>query len=172
MTYANDPDILLRGIPLSPQDERAIHLIRGSDRCVVRSNEVRISFEEYPADALRIWFPELVVAMREHWFDETNCDQLVELRADMQRRLRTIRADRGIHVGPKWILSDRVSELRPAVRTRLWCGEPQISVRALILALGRFNIASPHVVRHLEDRWRVFRRERELDMYGALTPKV
>jgi hypothetical protein len=40
----------------------------------------------------------------------------------------------------------------------------------LILALGRFHIAPAQVVSDLEQRWRLFRREHELDLQGARTP--
>jgi hypothetical protein len=108
--------------------------------------------------------------LRERWSDGITCDQLIALRVETQRQLGVIRADRGIHPGPRWILSDRPSGTFPAIRLRQWCDEPQISVRALILAVGRFHITSARVVNDLEQQWRMFRREHGLDVFGARTP--
>jgi hypothetical protein len=171
ITYWNDPTVLWRGVPLPAHDQAELDLVHGTDLCRVRSNEIKVSFEEYPAaDALRRWFPEHVTTLRERWSDGITCDQLIALRVETQRQLGVIRADRGIHPGPRWILSDRPSGTFPAIRLRQWCDEPQISVRALILAVGRFHITSARVVNDLEQQWRMFRREHGLDVFGARTP--
>src|SRR5947209_5317509 len=41
-----------------------------------------------------------------------------------------------------------------------------ISVRATILSLGRFGIASPEVTRRTEKEWARYRTENRLDPYG------
>jgi hypothetical protein len=166
ITYLNDPTVLLRGVAFPPHDEAALALVRGSDSCRVQSNQIRVSFEEYPGDALRTWFPELVATLRDRWFDGMSCDQMIVLRADLQRQLAAIRADQGIEARPRWIANDR-SQGR---RFRQWCDEPEISVRAVILAAGRFQVASALIVSDLEQRWRLFRREHGLDLQGARTP--
>src|SRR5687768_11324698 len=43
-------------------------------------------------------------------------------------------------------------------------------MRALILALGRFDVASAQIVSDLEQQWRSFRREHGLDLEGARPP--
>jgi hypothetical protein len=166
LTYANVPTIPWRGVPLRPHDETALALVRESDSCRVRSNEIRMCFEEYPGDARRTWFPELVATLRERWSEGMTCEQLIAFRADVQRQLGAIRAGRGIKAGSKWIQSDRYAGIRIMQR----CSEPRISVRALILALGRYHIAPAQVVSDLEQRWRLFRREHGLDLQGARTP--
>jgi hypothetical protein len=166
ITYFNDPTIPVRGVTSRPHDEAALALIRQSDRCRVQSNEIRVSFQEYPADALRTWFPELVAMLRERCVNQMSCDDLIALRGDMQRLLGAIRAERGIVNGFRWILSRRI----PTCRNREWCDEPRVSVRALILALRRFNVATPGRVSELEQQWRVFRRARGLDLEGRPLP--
>ena len=44
--------------------------------------------------------------------------------------------------------------------------EPHVSVRALILALGRFEITSKDQTRALEKEWAVYRKKHELDSEG------
>ena len=44
---------------------------------------------------------------------------------------------------------------------------PKVSVRAIILALGRFDLASAAEVKALERRWNTYRRQQQLDRYGV-----
>ena len=43
----------------------------------------------------------------------------------------------------------------------------RISVRAAILALGRFRIASPGLTKKLEKEWAIYRKQNQLDLYGC-----
>src|SRR5262249_17914848 len=45
-------------------------------------------------------------------------------------------------------------------------GPYRISVRAAILALGRFGIASPELTKKLEQEWAQYRTQKRLDLYG------
>jgi hypothetical protein len=40
-------------------------------------------------------------------------------------------------------------------------------VRAAILALGRFDVTDAEAVKTLEKRWKKYRQEHQLDVYGA-----
>jgi hypothetical protein len=44
--------------------------------------------------------------------------------------------------------------------------DPHVSVRASILALGRFDVAAREPARVLEKAWSVYRKTAELDLYG------
>jgi hypothetical protein len=48
-------------------------------------------------------------------------------------------------------------------------GPYRISVRAAILALGRFGIASPGSTKILEKEWAKYRTQNRLDLYGRPT---
>ncbi len=48
---------------------------------------------------------------------------------------------------------------------------PRVSVRAAVLALGRFGVTDADTVKTLEKRWKKHRQEHQLDLYGALSPK-
>ena len=44
--------------------------------------------------------------------------------------------------------------------------KPRVSVRAMILALGRFDIASEIQTKKLERGWAKYRKQEGLDLYG------
>ena len=46
--------------------------------------------------------------------------------------------------------------------------EPRVSVRAMILSLGRFGIASKEQVRALEKAWAKYRDVHQLDIEGKM----
>jgi hypothetical protein len=46
-------------------------------------------------------------------------------------------------------------------------GPYRISVRAAILALGRFRIASSGLAKKLEKEWAKYRTQNQLDLYGC-----
>ena len=109
-------------------------------------------------DAQRTWFPEMVDVLRCDWDGSMSMAKLIELRHRLDAMLQSIRSERGI---------------LPAVMTCPRCGSkghaapPRVSVRAVILSLGRFGIASVEEVRALEKLWNRYRRDEQLDLYGG-----
>ena len=65
--------------------------------------------------------------------------------------------------------------LTPIMRCRS-CGtehrmaEPRVSVRAMILALGRFDLAPETQTKKLERGWAKYRKQQGLDLYGKNAP--
>ena len=108
-------------------------------------------------DAQRIWFPEMIVRLRSEWHEEMSIPALIGLRDELDETLHRIRAGRNIQ--------------RPIITCRR-CGrtghaaEPRVSVRALILALARFEIASKDQTRPLEKEWATYRKQHQLDIEG------
>jgi hypothetical protein len=108
-------------------------------------------------DAQRTWFPEIVVRLRAEWHEGMSIPALVGLRDRLDEMLRRIRADRNIQT---------------PIITCLRCGmtghaaEPRVSVRALILALARFEIGSKDQARALEKEWAAYRKQHRLDIEG------
>ncbi len=108
-------------------------------------------------DAQRIWFPEMIVRLRSEWHEEMSIPALIGLRDELDETLHRIRAGRNIQ--------------RPIITCRR-CGrtghaaEPRVSVRALILALARFEIASKDQARVLEKEWAAYREQHRLDIEG------
>ena len=109
-------------------------------------------------DAQRTWFPEMVDVLRCDWERSMSMVKLIELRHRLDAMLQSIRSERGI---------------LPAVMTCPSCGSkghaapPRVSVRAVILSLGRFGMASVEDVRDLQKLWNRYRRDEQLDLYGA-----
>jgi hypothetical protein len=95
-------------------------------------------------DAQRTWFPEMVVRLRSKWLEGVSLPTLISLRDELDGMLQRIGTARNIQT--------------PIITCRR-CGttdraaEPHVSVRALILALGRFGIASKDQTRALEKAW-------------------
>jgi len=109
-------------------------------------------------DPGRTWFPEMVDTLRREWHEAMSIAELVRLRERLDAMLQSIRSER---------------KIRPPLMTCPKCGkrghaaEPRVSVRAMILSLGRFGIASPTDARRLERAWTKYQRENGLDLYGA-----
>ena len=71
--------------------------------------------------------------------------------------LHKIRAER--HIRPPVIRCSRCGHVGEAA-------EPDVSVRAMILSLGRFGMVAPDQVKALEQRWAALRKQNGLDLYG------
>jgi hypothetical protein len=112
------------------------------------------------SDAQRVWFPEMIGRLRSQWHQGMPLDAIVELRDDLDAMLQRIRSERRI---------------RSAVFRCSRCGyvgegaDPRVSVRATILSLGRFGIATADQTRALEKAWAAKRKEIRLDLYGKET---
>ena len=108
-------------------------------------------------DASRAWFSEMVEALRREWKPEMAWEQVIALRDRLDAMLQEIRSSRQIRPPTMWC---------PACNQRTRQAPPSVSVRALILALGRFGIVPPAEVKSLEKRWATHRKENDLDRNG------
>jgi hypothetical protein len=110
-----------------------------------------------PGERSQVWHPELVALLRTEWRSELPWETVVQLRDRLQSLLEALRTQRGI--------------LPPVMRCA-HCGAtgreapPVISVRAMLLSLGRFEIAAPELVRQRERAWTRHRRGHNLDLVG------
>jgi len=108
-------------------------------------------------DAQRTWFPEMVARLQAEWHKGMSIPALIGLRDELDETLHRIRAGRNIQT---------------AIITCRRCGmtghaaEPRVSVRSLILALARFEIASKDQTRALEKDWAAYRKQHRLDIEG------
>jgi hypothetical protein len=111
-------------------------------------------------DAQRVWFREMIERLRSQWHPGMSFDAIVKLRDDLDAMLQQIRAERNIH---------------PRVFRCTQCGhagvgaDPRVSVRAMILSVGRFGIAPAEQIRALEKAWAEHRKEKGLDLYGVVS---
>ncbi len=114
-------------------------------------------------DAQRTWFPEMVVRLRAEWYEGMSIPALIGLREELDGTLPRIRTGRNIKT--PIITCRRCGTTGPAA-------EPHVSVRALILALARFEIASKDQTRALEKEWAAYRKQHRLDVAGKASAGV
>ena len=108
-------------------------------------------------DASRTWFSEMIETVRQEWNLEMSWEQVFTLRDRLDAMLKEIRTSRNI----------RPSTMRcPVCNQRTQQAPPSVSVRALILALGRFGIVAGAEVKSLDKRWAKHRKENSLDLNG------
>jgi hypothetical protein len=103
------------------------------------------------------WFPELVAELRESWRHDLSWDAVIELRNRLQRSLEVILSTRGIT--PAKVRCSHCGHVGPGA-------PPVISVRAMLLALRRFEIESEASVRRLDKEWAKHRALHQLDLNG------
>ena len=114
-------------------------------------------------DAQRTWFPEMVARLRSNWHDGMSMPDLISLRDELDGMLQWIRSSRNI---------------RTPIITCRRCGmtaraaAPHVSVRALILALPRFETASKDAARALEKEWAAYRQHRRLTGEGKVVEEM
>ena len=106
-------------------------------------------------DTQRTWFPEMIVRLRAEWHAGMSMPTLISLRDELDGMLHRIRTGRNIET--PIIICSKCGLKGPAA-------EPHVSVRALILALARFEITSKDQTRALEGEWAAYRKEHQLDV--------
>ena len=100
----------------------------------------------------------MIVALRSEWRDAIPPRELIALSDRLDEMLRRIRSERNIS-SPMLTCPDCGARTRAA--------DPRVTVRAMILALGRFEIAPESTVKPVEKAWAKYRKEHGLDLYGA-----
>jgi hypothetical protein len=108
-------------------------------------------------DRSRTWFPEMIESLRQRWRSDLGIEEVIVLAHELDRMVQDIRTERDI----------RPPTYRcPKCGRRVPAGQPRVSVRATILAAGRFGIAADADVRRLERHWKQHRSREQLDPYG------
>ena len=110
-----------------------------------------------PGDAQRSWFPEIIEMLHKEWNSSMPIEELIVLVKHLDEKLQYIRKSRNIIPPMMWC---------PVCKKNQRTAEPKLSVRATILALGRFNISTQDNVKVLEKEWKKYRKEKGLDIYG------
>jgi hypothetical protein len=108
-------------------------------------------------DAQKVWFPELIEMVRQAGAPAMSMDALLRLRDRLDTALQTIRRTRQIVPAMMWCSH---------CQARHRAAPPSVSVRATILALGRFTRATASEVQALEKRWNSYRRQHQLNREG------
>jgi hypothetical protein len=84
-------------------------------------------------DAQRTWFPAMIALLGQTWSPSMAEGEWLALRDRLDTLLQTIRRERQIVSAMMWC---------PHCHARHPAAPPTVSVRAMILALGRFGLAS------------------------------
>lgn len=108
-------------------------------------------------DSQRVWFPEMLARLEREWGEAMSFAALIALSDSLDTMLQQIRSER--HISSPIFTCPKCG-----VRGRM--AEPRVSVRAMILALGRFGIATPAQTKTLERGWAKYRNLHGLDLYG------
>ena len=111
-------------------------------------------------DGNRVWFPEMIETLRSRWDAAMPFPVLIEL-CNILDGMFQRRRPRGPILPP----GSRCPECGRIVGSESQ-ERHSISVRATILSLGRFGIASPEVTKRTEKEWARYRAENRLDLYG------
>ncbi len=104
-------------------------------------------------DAQRVWFPELIAIVRQAGNPAMSMDALLRLRDRLDASLQTLRQTRQILPAMMWC---------PHCQARHRAAPPSVSVRATLLAVGRFTQATAAEVQALEKQWNRYRRQHQL----------
>jgi len=111
-------------------------------------------------DGNRVWFPEMIETLRSRWNTAMPFPVLIEL-CNILDGMFQRRRPRGpfLPQGSRCPACGRIVSSERQQRHG-------ISVRATILSLRRFGIASPEVTNRTEKGWARYRAENRLDLYG------
>src|SRR5919201_1375559 len=108
-------------------------------------------------DAQKVWFPELIAIVRQMGEPSMSMDALLRLRDQLDTTVKTLRQTRQILPAMMWC---------PHCQARHRAAPPSVSVRATILALGRYTRATASEVQTLEKQWNRYRKQHQLDRDG------
>jgi len=108
-------------------------------------------------DASRHCFPEMISMLKTEWNPSMSWEEIISFRDRLNKTLQEIRTTRNIRSPMIWC---------PKCQARHRSAPPKISVRALILALGRFQVVDEAQVKKIEKEWKKYRKDHKLDLYG------
>ena len=108
-------------------------------------------------DSQRVWFPEMVARLEREWGEAMSLAALIGLRDGLDSMLQQIRSER--HISSPLFTCPKCGRRGPMP-------VPRVSVKAMILALSRFGIATPTKIETLEREWAKYRDQEGLDLYG------
>jgi hypothetical protein len=114
-------------------------------------------------DPQRVWFPAMLASLRGGWNSQMSFPALIGLRNKLDAMLQQIRSER--HIVSPVLRCPKCGTTGPSA-------EPHVSVRALILALGRFGITSQKDTKKTERDWAEYRVHNRLDLYGQASAPV
>ena len=95
--------------------------------------------------------------LKTDWNASMSWEEIIQLRDSLDETLQELRKDRNIQPAMMWC---------PKCQMRHRSAPPRVSVRAMILALGRFNIEDEEIVNKIEKKWKSYQAKNKLDLCG------
>ena len=95
--------------------------------------------------------------LKKDWHATMSMEEIIQFRDSLDETLQELRNNRNIQPAMMWC---------PKCQTRHRSAPPKVSVRATILALGRFNIEEVEIVKKFEKKWKSYQAKNKLDLCG------
>src|SRR5215831_6581527 len=127
--------------------------------CLIRNSSRRMNLMAAEVGN-RVWFPEMIEMLRSQWNAGMPFQALIELCKTLDEMYQRQRP-KGPILPPGSLCPECGRIVGSESQQR-----HSISVRATILTLGRFGIASPEVTKRTEKEWARYKAEHRLDLYG------
>jgi len=108
-------------------------------------------------DAQRVWYPEMLLELKEQWSRGTSWDDVIEF----CERMTILRKELAVARDIKFPMITC-----PKCGKRVRSGYPKISVRSLHFALQKINVITDDEFKEIERDWKRHQRENSLDAYG------
>ena len=141
-------------------DPRSATIETSFEKIHYSDTEVKKGEQKYfmaRGDAQRVWFTEMKDMLAAEYNSSLSLEDFIMLTDRLDAVLQKIRSTRNIIPPMIWC---------PRCKVRGRAATPKVSVRAAILALGRFGIAPEDEVKSLERQWKKYQKEQTLDRYG------
>jgi len=101
----------------------------------------------------------MIERLRTQWHQNMSFAEIVELRDDLNGMLQQIRTQR--HIRPPVFKCPKCGQISEGASS-------EVSVRAMILSVIRFNIAATKPTRAIEKCWDAYRKQNSVDLYGKV----
>jgi hypothetical protein len=116
-----------------------------------------------PGQAHTTWFPELKQLLQENWNTNLTIPEQFELVVGLNNKLNQIRTERNIQPPMMWC---------PNCQERHRSRFMDVSITAVYFALKRFDMCTENEFNELRKKWKIYSKEKNLDIYGKLVDKT
>ena len=108
------------------------------------------------------WFPELKQLLQANWNTNLTIPEQFELVTGLNNKLNQIRTERNIQPPMMWC---------PNCQERHRSRFMDVSITAVYFALKRFDMCSENEFNELRKKWKIYSKEKNLDIYGKVVDK-
>ena len=109
------------------------------------------------------WFPELKQLLKDNWNTNLTIPEQFELVTGLNNKLNQIRTERNIQPPMMWC---------PNCQERHRSRFMDVSITAVYFALKRFDICTENEFNELRKKWKIYSKEKNLDIYGKVVDKT